>query len=72
MQVQTVEKKAKNIDEAIQAALEELGCKMDEVEVEVVEEGSKGLLGFIGNKPALVKVTRKESNPAEDARQMVD
>jgi len=72
MQVQTIEKKGKNVDEAIQAALEELGCGMEEIEVEIVEEGSKGLLGFIGNKPALVKVTRKEANPADDARQMVD
>jgi len=74
MQVQTIEKKGKSVDEAIQAALEELGCGMEEIEVEILEEGSKGLLGFIGNKPALVKVTRKEAkaNPADDARQMVD
>jgi len=72
MQVQTVEKKAKNIDEAIQAALEELGCEIDEVEIEILEEGSKGLLGLIGGKPATVRLTRKEENPAEDARQIVE
>jgi spoIIIJ-associated protein len=55
MQVQTVEKKGKTIDDAIQAALEELGCGLDEVEVEILEEGSKGLLGLIGSKPAAVK-----------------
>ncbi|HPF21263.1 MAG TPA: RNA-binding cell elongation regulator Jag/EloR [Syntrophomonas sp.] len=72
MQVQTVEKKGKTIDDAIQAALEELGCGLDEVEVEILEEGSKGLLGLIGSKPAAVKVSRKVDNPAEDARQLVE
>jgi spoIIIJ-associated protein len=72
MQVQTIEKRGKSVDEAIQSALEELGCGMDAVVVEIVEEGSKGFMGFIGSKPALVKVTRKEENPAEFARQIVD
>jgi spoIIIJ-associated protein len=72
MQVQTVEKKGKNVDDAIQAALEELGCEIDEVEIEILEEGSKGLLGLIGGKPANVRLTRKEENPAEDARQIVE
>lgn len=72
MQVQTVEKKGKNVDEAIQAALAELGCGINEVEIEIVDEGSKGLLGLIGSKPATVKVTRKEADPAEDARQVVE
>lgn len=72
MQVQTVEKKGKSVDDAIQAALEELGCEIDEVEIEILEEGSKGLLGLIGGKPANVRLTRKEENPAEDARQIVE
>lgn len=72
MQVQTTEKKGKSVDEAVQAALEELGCGADEVEIEVIEEGSKGLLGLIGGKPATVKVSRKEADPAEDARKIVE
>jgi spoIIIJ-associated protein len=72
MQVQTVEKKGKSIDDAIQAALEEMGCEIDEVEIEILEEGSKGLLGLIGSKPAAVRLTRKEDNPADDARQIVE
>lgn len=72
MQVQTTEKKGKSVDEAVQAALEELGCGADEVEIEVIEEGSKGLLGLIGGKPATVKVSRREADPAEDARKIVE
>lgn len=71
MQVQTIEKKGKNVDEAIKAALEELGCDIEAVKVEVIEEGSKGLLGFIGTKQAIVRVTLKLT-PDEKARQVVD
>jgi len=52
-----VEKSAKTVDEAVRLALIELGLHKDEVEVEVLEEGSKGLFG-IGAKNAVVKVTQ--------------
>ena len=64
-------KKGKSVDEAIKAALEEMGCDIDAVKVEVVEEGSKGLLGFIGTKQAVVRVTLKLT-PEAQARQVVD
>ncbi len=65
MEVQIIEKKGKSVDEAIQSALEELSCDIEDVSVEVVEEPTKGLLG-IGKKPALVRVTKKEK-PEEEA-----
>ncbi len=52
-----IEKAAKTIDEAVRLALIELGLDKDEVEIEVLEEGSKGLFG-IGAKNAVVKVTQ--------------
>lgn len=54
-----MEKTAKNVDEAVAAALSELGVTRDEVDVEVIEEGSKGFLG-LGAKDAVVRVTLKE------------
>ena len=45
----TVEKSAKTKDEAVELALKELGASYDEVVIEVIEEGSKGLFG-IGSK----------------------
>jgi len=73
MQVQTIEKKGKSVDEAIKAALDELGCAMDAVEVEILEEGNKGLLGILRNKPAVVKVTvKRTASPEEHAHQVVD
>lgn len=52
----TIEKTAKTKEEAIALALSELGADEAEVEIEVIEEGSKGFLG-IGGKDAVVKVT---------------
>lgn len=54
--MQTIEKTAKTKEEAIAAALAELNATEDEVEIETVEEGSKGFLG-LGSKDAVVKVT---------------
>ncbi|HRY13028.1 MAG TPA: RNA-binding cell elongation regulator Jag/EloR [Syntrophomonadaceae bacterium] len=68
---QIVEKKGKSVDEAIKAALDELGCNMDDVVVEVLEEPSKRLLGFIGNKPAVVRVSLVEK-PENEASKVVE
>ena len=51
-----VEKSAKTVDEAVKLALAELGLDRDNVEIEVIEEGSRGLFG-LGAKDAIVKVT---------------
>lgn len=56
-QAQIIEKKGKNVDEAVQAALDELNCQIEDVVVEIIEEPSKGLLGIVGKKPAVVKVS---------------
>lgn len=59
-------KSAKTIEEALKSALVELEAKENEVEVEVLEEPSKGLFGLIGTKEAKVKVTLIY-NPIENA-----
>lgn len=55
----TIEKNAKSKADAVEAALNELGLTRDKVEVEVLDEGSKGFLG-LGARDARVKVTVKE------------
>ncbi|MFI3174403.1 MAG: RNA-binding cell elongation regulator Jag/EloR [Bacillota bacterium] len=54
-----IKKSGKTVDEAIQLALEELQLTIEEVEVHVIEEGTKGLFGFLGGKEALVEVEVK-------------
>ena len=68
--MQSIEMSAKTKDEAVAAALAELGASIDEVEVEVLEEATKGFLGF-GNKDAKVKVTLLP-NPARRAQDFLD
>jgi len=58
--MKVVEKRGKSVDEATKLALEELNVSIDEVYVEVLEEPSKGILGVIGKKPAVVRVYLRE------------
>jgi spoIIIJ-associated protein len=56
----SVEKTGKTVDEAIEAAISELGVSREQIEYKVLEEPSKGLFGFLGGKPARVRVELKE------------
>ena len=56
----SIERTGKTVEEAIEVALKELNVTEENVNIEVLEEPAKGLLG-IGAKPALVKVTLKDN-----------
>ena len=60
-------KKGKTVEEATQLALEELGVSENDVDIEVLNEGNKGLFGLIGNKEAEVRVTLKEQSYKDTA-----
>ncbi len=62
-----IEKSAKTIDGAVELALKELGASRDKVEIEVLNEGKKGLFG-LGSVEATVRVTLHETpvSRAED------
>ena len=53
----SVEKTGRNIQEAIQAALDELNVSEEEVVIEVLEEGDEGGILGIGRKEARVLVS---------------
>ena len=55
------EASARTVEEAIEQGLQELGVSIGDVDVRVVEEGSKGLFGLFGSRPAKVKLTVKDS-----------
>lgn len=57
----SVEKTAKTIEAAVELALHELNASRDEVDIEILEEGNKGILGIIGSRDAKVRVTVKET-----------
>ncbi|MEW8957380.1 RNA-binding cell elongation regulator Jag/EloR [Clostridium sp.] len=55
----------KTVDEALKNALKELNVTEDKVEVEILDQGSKGLLGIIGTKPARILVKLNKDYKAE-------
>ena len=59
----SVIKTGATVDEAIEAALTELGCTKEQATIEVIEEGTEGGFLGLGRKDAQVKVTVN----AEDA-----
>lgn len=61
---QIVEKTAKTVQEAIGLALDELGVQREDVEIEILDEGSKGIFG-IGGKLARVQVSLRSSRSGE-------
>lgn len=54
-----IEMTGKTVEDAVRNAARELNVSEDRLEVQVLEEGSKGLFKLIGAKPARVKVTLK-------------
>ena len=61
-----VETTGKTKDEAIQKAVDQLGCLAEDLEIEVLEEGSKGFLGFLGSKDFRIKAVLIEKNTVEN------
>jgi spoIIIJ-associated protein len=70
VEAKSIEKRGKSVDEAIKAALEELGCDIDDAIIEVIEEPARGLLGLV-KKPAVVRVTRRDK-PEEEVRKVLE
>ena len=63
----TIEVRAKTVEEALAKGLQEMNVSLADVSYEVVDAGKKGLLGLIGSKQAVVRLTLK----AEDEQAAV-
>jgi len=68
----SVEKTGKTIEEAVALALSELEVGIDRIDYEVLEEPSRGFLGFIGTKLAKVRVTVKPIDPMKVAQEFLE
>ena len=62
--IKTLEKTGRTEDDAIAAALAELGLDRDDVSVEIVERAKSGFLG-IGASPAVVRVSYEAEDEPE-------
>ena len=58
-----IEKTGKTIDEAIQAAVVELGVDESALEIEVLQTPTKKFFGLLGETPAKIRATVKEVAP---------
>ena len=63
--MRSIESSAKTMEEAVTQGLEKLGVSLGDVSIDIIDEGSKGLFGLIGGKPARVRLTVKDG--AEDS-----
>ncbi len=60
----SIEVSARTVEQAIEKALEQLGLSRDEVDVEIVRQGSRGLLGLLSEE-AVVRVSPRSSSLPE-------
>lgn len=63
----SIEKTGKTVEEALEAALAELGVDRDKVDYRVLEAPSKALFGILGGREARVEVCLKKINAVEKA-----
>ena len=57
--MRSIEVQAKTVDEAIFKGLDEMGLSIDEVDIEILEEGGKRFLGM-GSKQCLVRLSERD------------
>ena len=60
----------KSVDDAIDGGLRTLNLRRDQVEVEIISRGSRGIFG-IGSEPARVRITTQPSPTSEEASSTV-
>ena len=64
--MKSIESSAKTMEEAVTQGLEKLGVSLGDVSIDILDEGSKGLFGLIGGKPARVRLTVKDGAEEPD------
>lgn len=57
--MKVLEMTGRTVEDAVKNALDELKVSRDKVDVEILDEGNKGFLNFIGARPSRIKVKVK-------------
>jgi len=60
--VPEIEMTGKNVEEAINKGLAQLGCPRDKAEIKILAEGAAGLFGLMGAKPAVVLISAADAD----------
>ena len=71
-QKKTIEIKSKTKEEAVEQALKELGLEEKDIEVNVIQNPSKGFLGLIGAKDGIYEITVIKKEEIEIAKEFVE
>lgn len=69
--MKSIRQEAKNVEKAIEKAVEKLNVSRDQIEVKVKQEGSSGLFGIIGNKNAVIEAKVKKS-PVKIGKEFIE
>ena len=69
--MEPIEVTGKTVEDAVLAGLSSLGLRKDQVEVEVIDEGSRGFLGLVGFRHARIRMraVNAGSAPSDNAPQ---
>jgi spoIIIJ-associated protein len=59
--MKSLETEGKTIEEAISKACEELKATREDLEIEILSDGTSGFLGLVGVRKAQIRATRKET-----------
>lgn len=68
----STEATGKTVEKALETALKELGAKVEEVDIEILEAGQKGVLGIFGSKEAKIRVALKKGSTGAGVEEVAD
>ncbi|MFN2340475.1 MAG: RNA-binding cell elongation regulator Jag/EloR [Halanaerobium sp.] len=69
--MKSIKVEAKNVEKAVEKALTKLGITRENAEINVLDKGSKGLLGLIGTKDAVVEV-KEVFDPVKKGKEFLE
>jgi len=69
--MKSIKVEAKNVEKAVEKALTKLGITREDAEINVIDDGSRGLLVFIGTKDAVVEV-KEVFDPVKKGKEFLE